>query len=613
MTGGPAPEPTRRRAWWRPFTRVSVATILVAVLLVSLIPTATLLVAIKLLDARSRQRQQEATLYQTETVLVAIIGARLRSAEVSVATLARQGYANPTSFTGLAKSLLESHRHWQRLLWVGADNVPLAVVERRGTAVAVLVPSSAKDLHGLPDPQKVRLVPFVTTTGDIEVDVGVPIGRDGRGAGALWLRTVVLPANGIGTLMALFRHHDVALVRPDGGLILTQGGTIHARSIPPAAGAGTETAVRAWRSPEWGSMEVAVERIPGAEWSVAAIAATDTRDPMFELSRNAMWLVALAVLLPMLAAGFLARLLQRRMAGVAAAAHALTGDMPLAAPLSGVVEIDAIQEALTAARQALAERASSRERLHAAELAMLRSQRAQAISLLMSAVAHDFGNLAFAISAQLERLRHDDADEARRGTVIDAALQLAREASRIVSDLAHASRMHSPETSPTSIDGVIADSLALLRRAAGHGIEVRHRRATTSWLADINPTMMRSALFNLVVNAAAAMPRGGMVSIATLNTTLGIDNAWKLASGDYIHLTVTDSGDGIPPDMVEAVFDPFFTTREVGEGNGLGLATVREFVLRASGAVTVESQPEAGTTFHLLFPRWAGVDPNPQG
>lgn len=610
MTDDPPRAGARRRALWHPFRRVSFGTILVTVLLASLIPIATLLVAVHVLVARQTERQQSAILRQAGAVLAAVMGARLTSAEASVAELSNRGYANPEIFLTQGMDVLAGHRHWQRLLLAGADGAPIAIIARQGTAVVAVAPSP--DVRQpLPDPKAMRLLPFATPSGDIDIDVGVPIMRGGTVAGALWLRALMLPADGVGRLTRPFPHSDIVLVQSDGRVILSQRGTIRAATIPPAAGAGDEPVVRTWHSPQWGELDVAVQRLPGAPWSVAAVAAAETADDFLDVDRGTIILVLVAILLPLLAASIVARLLQQSMADVATAAHALTGDMPLASSRSGVVEIDAIQEALATAGQALAERASDRERLHAAELAMLRSQRAQAISLLMSAVAHDFGNLAFAISAQLERLRRENGGEAQRAQVIETAIGLAREASRMVSDLAQAARMPTPEATPTSIDAVIAEALDLLRRAAGRRIEIRHLRAAEPWLCDINPTMMRSALFNLVVNAAAAMPRGGPVSIHTRNITLGEDNPWDLPPGDYIHLAVSDAGIGMAPEVVEKVFDPFFTTRDIGEGNGLGLATVREFVLQAQGAIRAESHPGIGTTFHLLFPRWIGADHRP--
>lgn len=598
----------RRHAPWHPFGRVSFGTILITGLLVSLIPIVTLLVTIHMLGARQMERQQAAILRQTGAVLAAVVGARLAGAEASVAALSYQGYADPAIFLAQGRDLLAGHRHWQRLLLAGADGTPIAIIARRGEAVAVVAPSPGAHQPRMPDPKAMRLQPFVGAGGDIDVDIGVPITRNGVVTGALWLRTLMLPANGVAMLMRPFQHSDVALVGPDGHVILSQHGTIGDGIIPPAADAGDQAMVHLWHTRQGAELEVAAERLPGAPWSVAAIAAPQTASNLFDVDRGTIILLLAAVLLPMLAASIMARLLQQSMADVAATAHALTGGLPVPSSRTGVVEIDTIQEALAAAGRAQAERASDRERLHAAELAMLRSQRAQAVSLLMSAVAHDFGNLAFAIAAQLERLRRDDADEPQRTQVIETAVRLAREASRMVSDLAQAARMPVPEASPTSIDTVIVDSLDLLRSAAGRRVEIRHQRAAEPWLADINPTMMRSALFNLVVNAAAAMPRGGPVSIRVTNETLNDDNPWSLAPGDYIHLTVTDAGVGMSQEMAGKVFDPFFTTRDISEGNGLGLATVREFVLQAQGAITVESEPDAGTIFHLLFPRWTGID-----
>jgi CheY-like chemotaxis protein/anti-sigma regulatory factor (Ser/Thr protein kinase) len=118
----------------------------------------------------------------------------------------------------------------------------------------------------------------------------------------------------------------------------------------------------------------------------------------------------------------------------------------------------------------------------------------------------------------------------------------------------------------------------------------------------IDSARLESALLNLVVNARDAMPEGGRIAIATRNVTLGPNEAGSLPAGDYVKISVSDTGTGMPPDVVSRAFEPFFTTKEVGKGTGLGLSQVYGFIKQSDGEVVIESRPGEGTTISIYLP-----------
>jgi CheY-like chemotaxis protein len=158
----------------------------------------------------------------------------------------------------------------------------------------------------------------------------------------------------------------------------------------------------------------------------------------------------------------------------------------------------------------------------------------------------------------------------------------------------------------------------MLKRIAGETVEVVIDPGADLWFALADPAQLESALVNLVVNGRDAMPNGGTLTIRTRNVTLGSAHTVVdagLTPGDYVCLSVADTGTGIPADSIERVFEPFFTTKDVGRGTGLGLSITYGFVRQSGGHIEVESEVDRGTTFRLYLPRTeplqaAGVAPS---
>jgi len=161
----------------------------------------------------------------------------------------------------------------------------------------------------------------------------------------------------------------------------------------------------------------------------------------------------------------------------------------------------------------------------------------------------------------------------------------------------------------TDINGLVTTTGKLLRRALGEQVEIDAVLAEGLWAVNIDRAQLETALVNLCINARDAMPGGGRLTIETSNVTIDeafIAHSPDLAIGDYAMLSITDTGTGIPPEMLTKVFEPFFTTKGVGKGTGLGLSMVYGFIKQSQGHIAIDSEVGRGTTFKLYLPRSVG-------
>ena len=156
------------------------------------------------------------------------------------------------------------------------------------------------------------------------------------------------------------------------------------------------------------------------------------------------------------------------------------------------------------------------------------------------------------------------------------------------------------------VSDLIGSLRDLLQRTLGETVDLRVEVAPHLWIATIDSHQFENALVNLAVNARDAMPQGGTLTIETANVTLGETHAEQyeeVTPGDYVQVAVSDTGTGMPPEVLEKVFEPFFTTKDVGEGSGLGLSMVYGFVKQSKGHITIYSEVGHGTTVKLYMPR----------
>ena len=239
------------------------------------------------------------------------------------------------------------------------------------------------------------------------------------------------------------------------------------------------------------------------------------------------------------------------------------------------------------------------------ESQLRQAQKMEAIGNLTGGMAHDFNNLLGVVIGNLDLLLNHTKDpdiQELGGEARDAAMQGADLTRRL---LAFARRQPLlPQ--PVSINDLISNHAQLLRRLLGAQIEVRLHLGANIWPAIVDPTQLEAAITNLATNARDAMPGGGILTIATGNRHLDEEYAathTEVVAGDYALIEVTDSGSGIPPEVISRVFEPFFTTKEAGKGTGLGLSMVYGFMKQSQGHVSVYSEPNVGTTFRLYLPR----------
>ena len=246
------------------------------------------------------------------------------------------------------------------------------------------------------------------------------------------------------------------------------------------------------------------------------------------------------------------------------------------------------------------------------EIQFAQSQKMQAVGQLAGGVAHDFNNLLTAMIGfcDLLLLRFQPGDPSFAD--IMQIQQNANRAANLVRQLLAFSRQQTLQPRVLSVTDVLVDLSHLLRRLIGENIELKVVHGRDLGLAKVDQGQFEQVIINLAVNARDAMPVGGTLTIRTANVCQ--EQALRrrheiMPAGDYILIKVTDTGVGIPGDNLARIFDPFFSTKEVGSGTGLGLSTVYGIVKQTGGFVFVDSHPGQGATFEIYLPRYQAADP----
>lgn len=251
------------------------------------------------------------------------------------------------------------------------------------------------------------------------------------------------------------------------------------------------------------------------------------------------------------------------------------------------------------------------------EEVLRQSQKMEAVGQLTGGIAHDFNNMLTGIIGSLELMRRrlargrtDDLE-----SLIDLGVTSANRAASLTHRLLAFSRRQSLDARPVEMNHLIRAMDELIQRSLSESIHLQMVLDAQLWTAEADANQLESALLNLVLNARDAMPDGGRLRIETSNRRLErsyTDSHDNLLPGEYVCLSVSDNGCGMPATVVSRAFDPFFTTKPIGQGTGLGLSMIYGFSKQSRGHVAIDSEVGQGTTVNLFLPRYLGTPEDDQ-
>ena len=255
-------------------------------------------------------------------------------------------------------------------------------------------------------------------------------------------------------------------------------------------------------------------------------------------------------------------------------------------------------EELSKALDRLQAEVTERER---AEEALRQAQKMEAVGRLTGGIAHDFNNLLTPVIGGLEMIAAS-LEEPRLKRIADAALESGRRGAKLTTQLLAFSRIQRIQMAPVAINEVVDNLRQILKHTLGPGIAVRHEPGPEAHaMCDVN--QLENAILNLAINARDAMPEGGALTIST--GIVAEDACPEFEAGEFVRLTIADTGHGMAPEVAERAIEPFFSTKPVGKGTGLGLAQVYGIARQSGGTLRIDSKEGEGTAIHLLLPRVA--------
>jgi len=234
---------------------------------------------------------------------------------------------------------------------------------------------------------------------------------------------------------------------------------------------------------------------------------------------------------------------------------------------------------------------------------LLQSQKMEAIGTLAGGIAHDFNNILTSIIGYSELAKMRGLQGGDVTSDLDQIRQSGNRAKALVQQIVTVGRRQEQEQRPVQLAYIVKEALKLLRAALPSTIEIREVIPKDAGIIQADPTQMHQVVMNLCTNAGKAMDETGGTLEVTLENVSLTEPKMDLEPGPYLRLTVKDRGEGMKPEVVERIFEPYFTTKEKGEGTGLGLSVVQGIVATHGGAITVETKPGAGSTFHVYLPR----------
>ena len=234
-----------------------------------------------------------------------------------------------------------------------------------------------------------------------------------------------------------------------------------------------------------------------------------------------------------------------------------------------------------------------------------RAQKMESVGQLAGGIAHDFNNLLGVVIGSLDLMTTKTKSDPELTTLVEEALSAALSGSDLTRKLLSFARRQPLTVSEVDVNELIAGMASMLSRTLGETITVQVTPAANLHLVAADRAQIEAAILNLTLNARDAMPSGGRITIETANRELDMPtaDAMELNRGEYVMISVTDTGKGIPADLLPHVMEPFFTTKGVGEGTGLGLSMVFGFAKQSGGHVNIYSEVDHGTTVRIYLPR----------
>jgi two-component system, cell cycle sensor histidine kinase and response regulator CckA len=237
------------------------------------------------------------------------------------------------------------------------------------------------------------------------------------------------------------------------------------------------------------------------------------------------------------------------------------------------------------------------------------AQKMEAVGQLTGGIAHDFNNLLAVIVGALDLLALEMPADGSGQVLVQQAIEAAERGADLTSHLLAFARRQALRPTATDVRLLVHEMSPLLHRTIGETVKIRQSTELGLWLALVDRSQLESAILNLLVNARDAMPSGGTLTIDMRNDTVDraeADANPDLLPGEYVAITVSDTGHGMTPDIQSKVFEPFFTTKPVGQGTGLGLSMVLGFIKQSGGHLHLTSAPDEGTSVTLCLPRASG-------
>jgi signal transduction histidine kinase len=274
----------------------------------------------------------------------------------------------------------------------------------------------------------------------------------------------------------------------------------------------------------------------------------------------------------------------------------------LVANVQALLRLKHAEEELKKLTETLEKRVAERtQELQTANARLLQSQKLEALGRLTGGIAHDFNNLLSAILGNLKLLRKRTVDNSAL-RLIDGAIEGALRGASLTQRLLIFARGKELQVGPISVRKLVDGMLNILRRSIGTGIQIQLELAPDLWPALADHDQLELALLNLALNARDAMPEGGVITITAKNERIPKQQE-GLASGEYVRISVIDTGIGMDEATLVRAADPFFTTKEIGKGTGLGLSMVQGLAVQSGGALRLSSHVGVGTTAELWLLR----------